>query len=122
MDILQALTAFAALSQPLRLEAFRLLIKAGPDGMAAGDIAVALNAKANTTSQNLSQLVQAGLITSTRAGRSIIYRSNMDGVNALLRFLLEDCCGGATEACAPVVNMIAPCCDATSNTLPKDLK
>lgn len=121
MDILQALTAFAALSQPLRLEAFRLLIKAGPDGMAAGDIAVALNAKANTTSQNLSQLVHAGLITSTRAGRSIIYRSNMDGVNALLRFMLEDCCGGETEACAPVINMIAPCCGATSNNTSKDL-
>jgi DNA-binding transcriptional ArsR family regulator len=114
MDVSQSLTAFAALSQPLRLEAFRLLIKAGPDGMAAGDIAVALDAKPNTTSQNLSQLVQAGLITSTRAGRSIIYRSNMEGLNALLRFMLEDCCGGTTEACAPVINMIAPCCGVTS--------
>ncbi|MBU2935239.1 MULTISPECIES: ArsR/SmtB family transcription factor [Pacificibacter] len=121
MDSYQALTAFAALSQPLRLEAFRLLIKAGPDGMAAGDIATALNAKANTTSQNLSQLAQAGLITSTRAGRSIIYRSNMDGLNALLRFMLEDCCGGAPETCAPVINMVAPCCGTTSNNTSKGL-
>lgn len=121
MDVNQALTSFAALSQPLRLDAFRLLIKAGPNGMAAGDIAMALKAKPNTTSQNLSHLVQAGLITSTRAGRSIIYRSDMDGLNALLRFMLEDCCGGASETCAPVIDMIAPCCGVTSTNTSKGM-
>lgn len=121
MDITQALTAFAALSQPLRLEAFRLLIKAGPTGMAAGDIATALDAKANTTSQNLAHLMQAGLISNTRDGRSIIYRANMDGLNALLRFMLEDCCGGNADACTPLINMIAPCCEPSSKDMPKEL-
>lgn len=121
MDISQALSAFSALSQPLRLQAFRLLITAGPDGMAAGDIAVALDAKPNTTSQNLSQLSHAGLIFSTRVGRSMIYKADMEGLNALLRFMLEDCCGGRSEVCAPLINMIAPCCDVTSNPISKDL-
>ncbi|MEN8832665.1 MAG: metalloregulator ArsR/SmtB family transcription factor [Pacificibacter sp.] len=121
MDISQALTAFAALSQPLRLDAFRLLIKAGPDGMAAGDIATALDAKANTSSQNLAHLVQAGLISNTRDGRSIIYRANMDGLNALLRFMLEDCCGGNADACTPLINAIAPCCESPSKDTSKDL-
>ena len=121
MDISQALTAFAALSQPLRLDAFRLLIKAGPDGMAAGDIATALGAKPNTSSQNLAHLVQAGLISNTRDGRSIIYRANMDGLNALLRFMLEDCCGGNADACTPLINAIAPCCETPSKDISKDL-
>ena len=114
MDISQALTAFAALSQPLRLQAFRLLITAGGDGMAAGDIATALGAKANTTSQNLSQLVHAGLISSTRAGRSIIYSADMEGVNRLLLFMLEDCCGGQPDQCRPLIEALAPCCEPPS--------
>jgi DNA-binding transcriptional ArsR family regulator len=121
MDSSDALTAFAALGQPLRLQAFRLLIKVGPTGMAAGDIAQALEAKPNTTSQNLAHLVNADLICSKRVGRSIIYFTNMDGVNALLRFLLEDCCGGQPEACGPLINALMPCCDVTSNDSSKDL-
>jgi ArsR family transcriptional regulator, arsenate/arsenite/antimonite-responsive transcriptional repressor len=121
MDINQALTAFAALSQPLRLDAFRLLIKAGATGMAAGDIAVALGAKPNTTSQNLAHLVQARLIFSTRAGRSIIYTADMQGLSALLHFLLEDCCGGRPDACASLIETLAPCCPPNPQNTPKDL-
>lgn len=109
MDINKALTAFSALSQPLRLEAFRILIKAGPCGMVAGDIAEALKAKPNTTSQNLTHLMHAGLIKRTRAGRNIIYAADMAGVNALLHFLLEDCCGGRPETCSSLIDALAPC-------------
>ncbi|RPE71230.1 ArsR family transcriptional regulator [Pacificibacter maritimus] len=111
MDSSAALTAFAALSQPLRLRAFRLLIKAGPKGMSAGDIAQALEAKPNTSSQNLAHLVHAGLITSQREGRSIIYSAKMEGVNALLRFMLQDCCGGDDASCNAAIDALTPCCD-----------
>lgn len=117
MDTSRALTAFAALGHPVRLDAFRLLVQAGSDGMAAGDIAQALDAKANTASQNLSVLVQAGLLRNRREGRVIKYFADMEGVNALLHFLLEDCCGGAPDSCAPLIETLAPCCapNATPN-------
>jgi DNA-binding transcriptional ArsR family regulator len=115
MDSSAALTAFSALSQPLRLGAFRLLIKAGPVGMSAGDIALALDAKPNTSSQNLSHLVHAGLIRNQREGRVIRYFADMDGVNALLRFMLEDCCGGNAEACAPFIDSLVSCCRPSSS-------
>ncbi|GAA3872636.1 metalloregulator ArsR/SmtB family transcription factor [Celeribacter arenosi] len=110
MDTTRALTAFAALGQPMRLDAFRLLVKTGPGGMGAGDIATALDAKPNTTSQNLAHLVQAGLLKSRRDGRAVIYSADMGGVNALLHFLLEDCCGGTRDTCAPLIDTLAPCC------------
>ncbi|EAP76111.1 MULTISPECIES: ArsR/SmtB family transcription factor [Roseovarius] len=110
MDKSNALLAFAALSQPTRLDVFRLLIKAGPDGMAAGQIAQALEVRQNTMSANLSVLTQAGLITATREGRSIRYAAHLDGIRGLLAFLMEDCCGGAPEACQPILDTIAcPC-------------
>lgn len=110
MDKSNALLAFAALSQPTRLDVFRLLIKAGPDGMAAGQIAAALKVRQNTMSANLSVLTQAGLITATREGRSIRYAAHLDGIRGLLAFLMEDCCGGAPEACQPILDTIAcPC-------------
>ena len=110
MDSSKAITALAALAQDSRLAAFRLLVQAGPAGMGAGEIAGALGAKPNTTSQNLAQLMHAGLITNRRDGRAVIYRADMGGVNALLRFLLEDCCGGSPDTCAPLVETLAPCC------------
>lgn len=110
MDKSNALLAFAALSQPTRLDVFRLLIKAGPDGMAAGQIAEALEVRQNTMSANLSVLTQAGLITATREGRSIRYAAHLDGIRGLLAFLMEDCCGGAPETCQPILDTIAcPC-------------
>lgn len=110
MDQETALTAFAALSQPTRLDVFRLLMRAGPDGMAAGDIAVALDVRQNTMSANLSILHQAGLVTSARNGRSICYAADLDGVRGLLGFLIEDCCGGQPETCQPLIQDITcPC-------------
>lgn len=109
MDKTHALDAFAALSQPTRLDVFRLLIKAGEEGMSAGVIADTLDVRQNTMSANLSVLLRAGLIRSTREGRSIRYFANMDGMRGLLAFLMEDCCGGNPALCQPLINELA--CD-----------
>ncbi len=110
MDNLSALTAFAALSQGTRLDAFRLLIRAGENGMAAGDIATALNARQNTMSANLSVLHSAGLVRSERQGRSIRYYADLQGIRGLLGFLMEDCCGGRPDKCQPLIRELADTC------------
>lgn len=102
MEISEAVAAMSALAHPGRLRAYRLLVSAGPKGMAAGDIARALHTPPNTLSANLALLSQAGLATSRREGRSIVYAARFDRMGALLGFLAEDCCGGAPEVCAPV--------------------
>ncbi len=110
MDKKIALTAFAALAQHTRLDVFRLLIKAGPEGMAAGDIADALDVRQNTMSANLSVLQQAGLLRREREGRSIRYIADFTGIRGLLAFLLEDCCGGRPETCQPLIEELACAC------------
>ena len=110
MEKTQALAALAALSQPTRLDAFRLLVKAGRDGMRAGEIVAALGVRPNTLSANLATLLHAGLIRNVREGRAIRYYADMDGVRALLGFLLEDCCGGRPELCRTVIDDIACAC------------
>lgn len=107
MDETQALSAFAALSQPTRLDVFRLLVKAGEGGLPAGDISSELEVRQNTMSSNLSILAQSGLITSKRQGRNIRYFANIDGMRGLLGFLLEDCCGGQPDLCQPLIKTIA---------------
>ncbi|HKL54644.1 MAG TPA: metalloregulator ArsR/SmtB family transcription factor [Roseovarius sp.] len=110
MDKIQALTAFGALSQPTRLDVLRLLIRAGDAGMAAGDIAAALDTRQNTMSANLGVLMQAGLIRNSREGRSIRYFADLEGLRGLLAFLMEDCCGGNPAACQPLLDTITcPC-------------
>lgn len=109
MDKEKTLAAFAALSQASRLDAFRLLVRAGSAGMAAGEISDALGVKQNTMSANLSVLFQAGLVRNVREGRSIRYFADMDGLRGMLTFLMEDCCGGAPDLCRPVLDTIA--CD-----------
>jgi ArsR family transcriptional regulator len=103
MDIYRALPAFAALSQSTRLEALRLLIKAGPSGLAAGEIGKALSVRQNTMSANLSVLTQAGLVRHAREGRSIRYFADYDAVRGLIRFLMQDCCGGRPELCGEIL-------------------
>ncbi|WP_116134633.1 helix-turn-helix transcriptional regulator [Tropicimonas sp. IMCC34043] len=110
MDRKNALSAFAALSQSTRLDVFRLLIKAGETGMAAGDISDTLDVRQNTMSANLSILTQAGLIRFERQGRSIRYFADMDGMRGLLAFLMEDCCGGRPEICQPVIKELGCAC------------
>lgn len=110
MDKSNALLALAALSQSTRLDVFRLLVKAGTDGMLAGEIGEALNVKQNTMSTNLAVLTQAGLLRNTREGRMVRYFANMDGMRGLLAFLMEDCCGGRPEQCKPLIDEIACNC------------
>ena len=110
MDKTKALDSFAALGQGTRLEAFRLLVKAGPKGMAAGDVAAALGVKQNTMSANLSVLFQAGLVRNMREGRSIRYFADFDGLRGLLAFLMEDCCGGNPDICRPVLETLTCKC------------
>lgn len=110
MDMKQSLFAFSALSQQTRLEALRLLVRAGGDGMLAGDISDALGVRQNTMSTNLSILLRAGLVRNAREGRAIRYFADLDGVRGLLSFLMEDCCGGKPELCAPVLDQISCKC------------
>jgi ArsR family transcriptional regulator len=107
-----AVAALSALAHPGRLEVFRLLVRAGPAGMAAGDIARATGSLANTLSANLNLLAGAGLVTSRRDGRSIIYAAGYERMRELLAFLMEDCCGGNAEICAPLAAIAerAACC------------
>ncbi|HAV08921.1 MAG TPA: transcriptional regulator [Rhodobacteraceae bacterium] len=109
MEINQALDALSALAQPMRLDAFRLLVKAGPAGLCAGEIATRLQARPNTLSANLAHLVAAGLVRNTREGRQIRYVVEMEGMQRLLGFLMEDCCGGQPELCRPVLEKIVCC-------------
>lgn len=110
MDKSDALAAFAALSQPTRLDAFRLLIEAGEAGLAAGDIAATLDVRQNTLSANLSVLLHAQLVTNRREGRTIRYFANTQGLRGLLGFLLRDCCGGRPDLCDPLIEDIACSC------------
>ena len=112
MDAANAVGALSALAHPGRLDVFRLLVRAGPDGMAAGEIARATGTLANTLSANLNVLAGAGLVSSRRAGRSIIYAAAYDRMRELLAFLMEDCCGGNSVICAPLAEVAerAACC------------
>lgn len=110
MDMINAVAALSALAQPTRLAVFRLLVQAGETGMAAGEIATAMDVRQNTMSANLTILVDAGLALNTRDGRNIRYRANLEGTRALLGFLLEDCCGGRPELCRPLMDQIACAC------------
>lgn len=112
MDPQAATVALSALAHPARLEVFRLLVRAGPAGLAAGDIARATGSLANTLSANLNVLAGARLVDSRREGRSIIYTAAYDRMGALLAFLVEDCCAGKAEICAPLAAIAerAACC------------
>ena len=99
MKTSQAINLFSALSQETRLAVFRLLIKEGPAGLPAGEIAAHLGAHASTMSSHLSQLERAGLLMSWRVQRQIFYASNIDGVKQILNFLIQDCCNGQPELC-----------------------
>jgi ArsR family transcriptional regulator, arsenate/arsenite/antimonite-responsive transcriptional repressor len=94
-----AISALAALAQPTRLAIFRLLIKHEPIGVTAGVIAETVGAPHNTLSSHLAILVRAGLLRSSREGRTIIYRSDVEGMQSVISFLINDCCNGHPELC-----------------------
>ena len=107
----KAISALSALSQESRLTVFRLLVRAGPDGLPAGEIARQISVPANTMSSHLAILSRAGLVTSRREGRSIIYAVDLDGTRQLISFLVEDCCRGRPDICKPLIDSaLADCC------------
>jgi len=110
METISAVTSLSALAHEGRLAAFRLLVQAGGEGLAAGDLARRLEMPPSTLSANLNILAHAGLVTSERDGRSIIYRAQYDAMRDLLGFLVEDCCGGSPEICAPLLKVAGVCC------------
>jgi ArsR family transcriptional regulator len=101
MEKTDAVVALAALAQDNRLDVFRLLVQAGPEGLPAGEIAQALALAPNTLTFHFDRLRAAGLVTVRRSGRSMIYAARYETMNALLGYLTENCCGGAPEKCLP---------------------
>jgi DNA-binding transcriptional ArsR family regulator len=100
MEMKQAVQSLSALAQESRLSIFRLLVAAGPDGMAAGSIGDKLDLPPATLSFHLAGLTRAGLAQSRQEGRFVIYSADFEGMGHLLAYLTEDCCGG--KACVPV--------------------
>jgi DNA-binding transcriptional ArsR family regulator len=101
MEIKNAVTALAALAQESRLAIFRLLVQNAPEGLTAGLIAEQLALPAPTLSFHLKTLAQAGLVNTVQEGRFMRYRAEIEGINALIGFLTDDCCGGHPELCTP---------------------
>ncbi|MGO1120469.1 ArsR/SmtB family transcription factor [Rhodovibrionaceae bacterium A322] len=107
MDKSQTIAALSALAQETRLDVFRLLVTAGPEGLCAGDIADLLAVRQNTMSANLAVLSRAGLISCERQGRKLLYRAEMESMKGVLGFLLQDCCGGQPELCEPLLEELS---------------
>lgn len=107
MENTQAIDALSALAQSTRLEIFRLLVRAGPDGLNAGEIAERLGVGASTLSHHLATLDRAGLLRSWRVQRQIFYATDYAGTRRLLAFLMEDCCQGRPELCGEGAGSVA---------------
>ena len=105
-----AILALGALAQGTRLDAFRLLVRHEPEGLAAGEVAKALDVPQNTMSVHLATLARAGLIRSERRSRVINYRADLDQLRALTLFLVKDCCEGKAELGEPLIAELNPCC------------
>jgi ArsR family transcriptional regulator len=108
-----AVAALAALAHHDRLAAFRLLVRAGPEGMASGEIAEALAVPPTRMSFHLAALERAGLLRSQRDGRRILYAASYDHMRALMSFLLEDCCSGTPEICRDLTHLPSACTPET---------
>lgn len=102
METTAALDALSALAHEGRLAAFRLLVRAGDAGLPAGELARLLDVPPNTLSNNLAILSRAGLVTSHREGRSVVYSAGYGAMSDLIAFLMKDCCQGRPEVCASV--------------------
>ena len=111
MSSAHALAALAALGQPVRLQIFKLLMRTEPSGMAAGAIAGEIGCLHNTLSTHLAILARAGLVRGSRAGRSIVYRADVEGMRSLISFLVTDCCDGHPDLCDfGVAKSSSECC------------
>ena len=109
MEIDEAVAILAALAQPTRLRAFQTLVEYEPHGIPAGELARMLDVPQNTLSAHLSILSNAGVVTAERRSRSIIYRADLEAFPAVALFLLQDCCKGHPEICAPVIKSLSMC-------------
>jgi ArsR family transcriptional regulator, arsenate/arsenite/antimonite-responsive transcriptional repressor len=110
MEKESAILALAALAQNTRLDTFRLLVKSEPEGVPAGELARTIGVPQNTMSAHLAILSRAGLIIGERQSRSIIYRANLKAFQDLTLFMVQDCCGGRAELCAPLLESLQPRC------------
>lgn len=111
MDTKNATSIFESLSSSVRLEAFRLLVKKGTEGMVAGEISTALNIAPNNLSFHLKALTQNGLISVEQEGRFLRYRANFLLMLELIAYLTKECCAGHPEECAEL-QAASSCCDA----------
>lgn len=102
METAQAVAALSALAHEGRLTIFRELVQAGPEGLAAGEVARRVGIAPSTLSASLTVLSHAGLLRSRRDGRSIIYAAAYERMTDLLSYLVKDCCNGRPEVCAPL--------------------
>ena len=102
MNQSQALSSFGALSQETRLEIVRLLVRAGPDGLPAGEIAETVGVSPSNLSFHLKELERAGLVAARREARSILYTARYEALRGLVDFLMKDCCAGHPKICRPV--------------------
>jgi len=116
MEFNIAVSCLSALAHEGRLKVFRLLVQAGVLGLPAGEIARQLDTLPNSLSANLNVLSHAGLVRSRRQGRSIIYTAEYDRMRDLLGFLVEDCCGGSPEICAPLADVLRTACCGGATT------
>lgn len=111
MDERQAIAAFAALAQEHRLRIVRMLVKAGPEGIASGTLAGEIGCSRNNVSFHLKELEHAGLVASRRESRSIIYTAAYQDLSGLIQFLMKDCCQGHPAVCDPAVTALSACCE-----------
>lgn len=110
MDKLAVVDTLACLAQATRLEVFRLLVAAEPDGLPAGELAEKLGVPHNTMSNHLAILTRSELVWGERRSRNIIYRASIITLTQALTYLVKDCCGGRPEICAPLMADLLPCC------------
>ena len=101
-----AVSILAALAQDSRLDAFRLLVEAGPQGMPAGHLAASLRLTPNALTFHLDRLRDAGLVTVRREGRSMIYAAQFETMNQLISYLTDQCCQGRPELCRPIAGKV----------------
>lgn len=121
VDIKEAIVVFDALSQETRLRAFRLLVQAGPEGLAAGALSQELGTPHNTMSFHLNHLAQAGIISSRKEGRSVVYSAKFEVVRNLIRFVVKDCCTvefanireDSKKGCS-IIELANACCEFNS--------
>jgi DNA-binding transcriptional ArsR family regulator len=109
MEMGTAIDAFAALAHQQRLTVFRMLVRIGPNGLSAGEIAMRLETPPSSLSFHLTQLERAGLICSRRESRHVIYAADIDGTRRVISYLTEDCCQGRPEICGDLAAAVDNC-------------